>query len=139
MINTKMTEKLRSSLRIKFAIIILTAFLIVLMFPKGESIESEVTVGSVWIHEDLISSITFEILKAPKTYENEKNQAAKTILPIFLRDISVEKFYLDSLRNSNLFLAKVLYKKNIAQNSTKLLSDESYSTLYKFVHKKKSF
>jgi len=139
MINTKMIEKLRSSLRIKFAIIILTAFLIVLMFPKGESIESEVTVGSVWIHEDLISSITFEILKDPKIYENEKIQAAKTILPIFLRDISLEKLYLDSLRNTNSFLAKTLLKNNNARNTTKLLSDESYTTLIKFVHKQKSF
>ncbi|MBI5729638.1 MAG: HDIG domain-containing protein [Ignavibacteriales bacterium] len=137
--NSKTVEKLRSSLRVKFVIIFITAFLIVLMFPSGESIESEVTVGSVWIHEDLISSITFEILKDPKTYENEKNQAAKTILPIFLRDISLEKFYLDSLKDSNLFLFKVLSKSNNAQNSTKLLSDESYSTLYKFVHKQKSF
>lgn len=139
MMNSKTVEKLRSSLRVKFVIIFITAFLIVLMFPSGESIESEVTVGSVWIHEDLISSITFEILKDPKTYENEKNQAAKTILPIFLRDISLEKFYLDSLKDSNLFLFKVLSKSNNAQNSTKLLSDESYSTLYKFVHKQKSF
>jgi len=137
--NSKIAEKLRSSLRVKLVIIFITALLIVLMFPRGESIESEVTVGSVWIHEDLISSITFEILKDPKTYENEKNQAAKTILPIFLRDISLEKFYLDSLKDSNLFLAKVLSKNNNAQNSTKLLSDESYSTLYKFVHKQKLF
>ena len=139
MMNSKMIEKLRSSLRVKFVIIFITAFLIVLMFPSGESIESEVTVGSVWIHEDLISSITFEILKDPKTYENEKNQAAKTILPIFLRDLSLEKLYLDSLKDSNLFLSKQLSKSNNAQNSTKLLSDGSYSTLFKFVHKQKSF
>ncbi|MFA5803217.1 MAG: HDIG domain-containing metalloprotein [Melioribacteraceae bacterium] len=137
--NSKMIEKLRSSLRVKFVIIFITAFLIVLMFPSGESIESEVTVGSVWIHEDLISSITFEILKDPKTYENEKNQAAKTILPIFLRDLSLEKLYLDSLKDSNLFLSKQLSKSNNAQNSTKLLSDGSYSTLFQFVHKQKSF
>ncbi len=137
--NTRTIDKLRSSLRVKFVIIFITAFLIVLMFPSGESIESEVTVGSVWIHEDLISSITFEILKDPKTYENEKNQAANTILPIFLRDLSLEKLYLDSLKESNLFLSKVLSKSYNTQNPTKLLSNESYSTLYKFIHKKKTF
>lgn len=137
--NSKTVEKLRSSLRVKLVIIFITVFLIVLMFPSGESIESEVSVGSVWIHEDLISSITFEILKDPKKYEIEKNQAAKTILPIFLRDISLEKFFFDSLKISNLFLAKVLLKSNITLNPSKLLSDESYSTLYKFVHKQKQF
>ena len=139
MMNPKMVENLRSSLRVKFVIIFITALLIVLMFPRGESIESEVTVGSVWVHEDLISSTTFEILKDQKTYENEKNQAAKTILPIFFRDISLEKLYLDSLKGSNLFLSKELSKSNNAQNSTKLLSDGSYSTLYKFTHKQKPF
>ena len=137
--NPKTIEKLRSSLRVKLLIIFVTALLIVLMFPRGESIESEVTVGSVWIHEDLISSITFEILKDPKTYEDEKNQAAKTILPIFLRDVSLEKLYLDSLKRSNLSLSKVLSKSSNAQNLTRLLSDESYSTLYRFVHRQKAF
>ncbi|TSA25817.1 MAG: HDIG domain-containing protein [Ignavibacteriales bacterium] len=137
--NSKMVEKIRSSLRVKLVIILITALLIVLMFPRGESIESEVTVGSVWVHEDIISSITFEILKDPKTYEREKIQVARAILPIFLRDISLEKLYLDSLKDSNLFLTKVLSKNNNAQNSTKLLSDGSYSTLYKFTHKQKPF
>ena len=134
-----MVEILRSSLRIKFVIIFITALLIVLMFPSSKSIESEVTVGSVWIHEDLISTSTFEILKDPKTYENEKIQTAKTILPIFLRDLNLEKLYLDSLKVSNSFITKALSKKSNVQNPTKLLSDESYSAFYNFVHKQKSY
>ena len=77
MITPEFKSKLRTSKRIKILVVLLTIFLIVLMFPKGESLESEITVGSIWIHDDLIASTTFEILKDPKIYEAEKNLALK--------------------------------------------------------------
>ncbi|MEW6654835.1 MAG: hypothetical protein AB1394_15385, partial [Bacteroidota bacterium] len=59
---------LRRSKRIKILLVFFTILTVVLLFPKGESLESEITVGSIWIHEDLIAATTFEILKDPKVY-----------------------------------------------------------------------
>ena len=47
------------NLKLKFLLAVVTVILIVLMFPKGESIESEVSVGAIWIHDDLIASFSF--------------------------------------------------------------------------------
>ena len=54
-------NKLKTSYRVKLLLLLLTIGLIVFMFPKGEALESEVNVGSIWIQEDLIASTTFEI------------------------------------------------------------------------------
>jgi hypothetical protein len=65
-------EKIQKSRRIKLLMVIATIILIVLMFPKGESLESEIAVNSIWIEDDLIASMSFEILKDPLEYEREK-------------------------------------------------------------------
>lgn len=108
--------------------------LIVLMFPQGESIESEVTVGSIWIREDLIASTTFEILKDPKVYEKEKAAAARNIYPIFLKDKGLATIYLDSLKKYNVFLKALLTKnRGIVKNST-FLSDNSFAVFHKLAN-----
>jgi hypothetical protein len=52
-------EELKSidNLKLKILIGLFTVIFIVLMFPKGESIESEVSVGSIWIHDDQFSCL----------------------------------------------------------------------------------
>ncbi|MCX7798339.1 MAG: HDIG domain-containing protein [Melioribacter sp.] len=92
---------LRENPKVKLFIILFTIFLIVLMFPKGESIESEVNVGSVWIKDDLIASKTFEVLKDPVVYEKEKQEAAAKVLPIFVRNNNLSMSIIDSLRKYN--------------------------------------
>ena len=37
---------------IKILIAIITVILVALMFPKGESIESELTEGAIWLNDD---------------------------------------------------------------------------------------
>ncbi|KAF0152973.1 MAG: metal dependent phosphohydrolase [Ignavibacteria bacterium] len=88
---------LRRSKRIKILLIFITILTIVLLFPKGESLESEITVGSIWIHEDLIASTTFEILKDTKIYEAEKNLALKNVYPIYVRDTALQSKMIDSM------------------------------------------
>lgn len=129
--------KLRSSLRIKLIIVFITVILVVLMFPHGESIESEVAVGSVWIHDDLIASTTFEILKDPVQYENEKLNAARMIQPIFLRDNNLANIYLDSLKKYNVFLSKIFLKNSGTAKDLTFLSDNSYGVFYKLYHQQK--
>ena len=74
----------KTSERVRFTIALVTVLLIVLMFPKGESIESEVNVGSIWIHDDLIASFSFPILKDPNIYRAEIKEAEASIYPVFV-------------------------------------------------------
>ena len=98
-----------NSLRIKILIVLVTILLIVLMFPKGESIESETTIGSIWIQDDLIASTTFPILKNTEVYENEMQQAANAVIPIFYLDDSVSVQVKDSLIEYSQKLKNFIY------------------------------
>lgn len=123
MITPEVKSKLRTSKRIKILVVLFTISLIVLMFPKGESLESEITVGSIWIHDDLIASTTFEILKDHKIYEAETNLALKKVMPIFERDISLQKQMLDSMASYNSFLVKLFNRANFTSENSILSKD----------------
>ncbi|MFA3782513.1 HD family phosphohydrolase [Melioribacteraceae bacterium 4301-Me] len=120
--------KLKSSLSIKLLILFLLVSLIVLMFPMGESIESDVSVGSIWIHDDLIASKTFEILKDPETYNKERQEAASKVYQIFVLHKDALDTTLDSVKNFNKVLIRKLdesikLKNNDEANSTFLSKD----------------
>jgi putative nucleotidyltransferase with HDIG domain len=99
MISDKTKNKIKESRRLKFLIAVITVGLIVLMFPKGESLESEVTVGTVWIQEDLIAQFTFEVLKPNEEYLREQVNAAAEVKPIFVYDKNASDKAFDSLKN----------------------------------------
>ena len=88
-----------SSNKIKILIFLFTLILIVLMFPKGESLDSEVAIGSIWTKPDLIASKSFEILKDPKVYEAQKQRAAAKVYPIFVKEKDARKKCLKNLDN----------------------------------------
>ncbi|MFA7418852.1 MAG: HDIG domain-containing metalloprotein [Melioribacteraceae bacterium] len=124
MITPEVKSKLRTSKRIKILLVVTTIILIVSMFPKGESLESDITVGSIWIHEDLIASTTFEILKDTKIYEAEKNLALKRVLPIYQRDLTLQKKMLDSMENYSQHLLQTLGQPNFVSEN-EVLSKEA--------------
>ncbi|OGU36386.1 MAG: hydrolase [Ignavibacteria bacterium GWB2_35_6b] len=97
--NTEEKNRLETSMRIKILLVLVTIILIVLMFPKGESIESDVSVGTIWIQDDLIASTTFEILKDPEIYAREKKNASENIHMIFQKNESLRQTVKDSLKN----------------------------------------
>lgn len=135
-------SKLITSKRIKILIVLFTIILIVMMFPKGESIESEVTIGSIWIKDDLIASTTFEILKNNEQFEREKLQAANRVFPIFLRDNSITSVTIDSINKDNRRLLEILAKGvelNIVSNRTLSISDQSLNTFFRLHTKPNSF
>ncbi|MDP2037455.1 MAG: hydrolase, partial [Ignavibacteria bacterium] len=123
MIAPEVKSKLRTSKRIKILIVLLTIFLIVAMFPKGESLESEITVGSIWIHDDLIASTTFEILKDPKIYEAETNLALKKVMPIFQRNIALQNQMIDSMGKYSSQLVKHFSREDFTSDNSVLSKD----------------
>lgn len=67
----------------KIIIGLITVILIVMMFPKGESIESEVTEGAIWTNDDLIAPFSFPIIKEKQTYQKEVLDAERSVYPVF--------------------------------------------------------
>lgn len=132
---------MRQSLRLKILIIIVTIILIVMMFPKGESIESGVTVGSVWIKDDLIASTTFEVLKSSDVFQTEQMQAASRVQPIFLRDNSISSLTIDSLRKYNRVIPNLIDSRRIEGESTNtaFLSNNSFEIFSRFKRRAASF
>lgn len=82
MSNTKESTK-PTGLKRKLIIGIITVILIVMMFPKGESIEFEVSEGAIWTNEDLIAPFSFPIIKDKQEYLNEVATAEKSVYPVF--------------------------------------------------------
>lgn len=125
-------EKIQKSRRIKLLMVIATIILIVLMFPKGESLESEIAVNSIWIEDDLIASMSFEILKDPLEYEREKTAAMEFVDEIFVKKIHLPQQVQDSLKSFNNYFLSILdseiYLKNNKSSNKTFLSSDSYST-----------
>ncbi len=85
-----------------------TILLIVFMFPKGESIEFEVSEGSVWLYDDLIAPFSFPIMKSEELYRAEVEEAKRTVYPIFFDEITNKQKSIESLTNYNTYLVQVL-------------------------------
>lgn len=101
-------QQVKESRRVKIVLLVFTVILIVLMFPRGESIDSSVEVNSIWIKDDLIASQTFEILKDRSSIEKERLIAANKIYPIYLKNNLVQKNALESFEANNHKLLKCL-------------------------------
>ncbi len=80
---------MKESIRVKILLFIITVGILVLFFPHGESLDANVSVGSIWTKEDLIAPMSFEILKDPQQYEEERQKAAAKVNPVFVKKDSV--------------------------------------------------
>jgi len=116
---------------IKFLLFFVTVILVVLMFPRGESIESEVAVGSIWTKKDLIASITFEVPENPVVYKKKLNYIARHTPPVFSSEDQILKNQLDSLKKFKIVLLKSLDSSivNPAFPNKTLLSDSTFQKL----------
>ena len=96
-------EKLKEkdSSKIKFFIGLFTVLLIIFMFPKGESIESEVSVGSIWTQNDLIADFSFPVKKDLVVYNDEIKRMEAGVYPIYLEKKDARRQAIRTLRNYN--------------------------------------
>lgn len=123
-------EWLATSIRIKITIFLATVVLIVLMMPRGEAIEFEVSVGSVWLQEDLNAEFTFEVMKGATDYKREVTAKAKAVLPVYLYDESVAGRIRDTLEQFHERLVEELDKaiasKSAEPENMLMLSSQSF-------------
>ncbi len=138
----KKQSRLKESLRVKILLGLITVIVIALMFPKGESIESDVSVGSIWMHDDLIAPFSFPVLKDQNVYKAEVKAAEEAVYPVFLIKSSKQQKALDSLKAYNSYLlttldSAVVGKRDIDYNTT-FLSSEYFNT-FKEIRKQEIF
>ncbi len=131
----KKQSRFRNSLRIKLLIGLVSVILIALMFPKGQSIESDVSIGSIWIHDDLIAPFSFPILKDPAIYKAELKAASESVYPVFVKKDDELQKSIDSLKSYDTYLLKTidssLTNKNLQNSNPTFLSSPSFSTFKK--------
>ncbi|MCH8325252.1 MAG: HDIG domain-containing protein [Bacteroidetes bacterium] len=96
-------EKLKEkdSGKIKFFIGLFTVLLIIFMFPKGESIESEVSIGSIWTQNDLIADFSFPVKKDLSVYNDDIKRMESGVYPIYLEVKNARREAIRKLRNYN--------------------------------------
>lgn len=128
-----MAEKfnIRTSLRIKVLLGLVTVISIAFMFPKGESIETEVAVGSIWINDDFIAPFSFPIIKESEIYKAELKAAEESVYPVFLESEKGLKFAVDSLLSYSSYIIRIIdeainNETNVNNNPT-FLSTESFN------------
>jgi len=132
----------KNSLRVKLLILFGAVIFIVFMFPKGESIESEVNVGAIWIQDDLIAPFSFPIIKDPEIYKAELKRAASHVYPIFIKEENVARYSIDTMRKYSEALinsADSVVKNDLPETcNPSFLSSSSFKTLVELRRKEKS-
>ncbi len=131
----KKSFNIKKSLRIRILLGLITVILIILMFPKGESIESEVTVGTIWTHDDLIAPFSFPVFKDPKLYREQLQSAENSVYPVFVKQGSEVKTAIDSLAQYSKFLIEII-DKDLTNDSLKNLNPTflSHDSFNKFLN-----
>ncbi|MBD3410214.1 MAG: HDIG domain-containing protein [Ignavibacteriales bacterium] len=124
--------KIKESKRVKILMLAATAAALTVMFPTGESLESEVPVGSIWIQDDLIADFSFPIYKDKQLYRRQLEEAKEDVLPIFLKTSTPAETARDSLARYNATLRETI-DGNLASEDTlfqppTFLSAASYKT-----------
>ncbi len=134
--------RFKESLRIKLFIGLVTVVLIILMFPKAESLEFEVLEGSVWIHDDLIAPLSYPILKSPDVYRSEIEDARKSVYPVFSKNQLQATVIIDSFKIYRDYLIEI-FDKSVANSASEsvnptFLSNNSYNTLFSIYKQQKN-
>jgi len=87
---------------------IITIVVITLLFPKGESLEYEISEGAIWLYDDLIAPFSFPIKKSEEIYKAEIREAEEKVFPIFLNLTEVPGNAEDSIKSYSNYLIRTL-------------------------------
>ncbi len=124
-------KKTGKGLFTKFIMGFVTTLLIVFMFPKGESIEFEVSEGSIWLYDDLIAPFSFPIMKSAEIYRAEVEAAKRSVYPIFIDETNNKQKSIESLTSYDSYLIEVL-DKSIESNAASI-SNPTFLTTPSFL------
>ncbi len=134
------TDPSKKGIKRKILIFTITTLFIVFMFPKGESLDFQVSEETIWTQEDLIAPFSFPILKDVAVYDKELKAAEESIFPVFSR---INFSITDSINHFNKKLIETLdenLKREINDyvNPT-FFSPQSFSALITIHRDKRNF
>lgn len=77
---------------IKVGIGLVLTLVLAFLFPRGEAIEFESKVGTVWSQKDLIAPFSFPVFRDEREYGRDVEEARKRVFDVFERDtIAMER------------------------------------------------
>src|ERR1700761_8013838 len=85
---------------IKFLMMVLSVFVIVLTLPKQAKFMYEIEKGRIWTQNDLVSPYNFAILKTPQEIDNDRHVALASITPVYQLHADIEQAQLDTFKNA---------------------------------------
>jgi putative nucleotidyltransferase with HDIG domain len=74
---------------LRYALILLTVFIVTFFIPKKGKFKYEFELGKPWLHEDLAAPFSFPILKDEETLRKEQEETINNFRPFYKRDESV--------------------------------------------------
>ncbi len=118
----------RDSRMMKGGIFFLFVFVVALMFPSGESIESDYHVGTIWTDKDLIAPFLFPIYKEERDYQHEKTLAAQSVHTVFEENLEISRKNIDSLEKFFTELQSVLDARSAYLRQQELVRRNKYAS-----------
>jgi putative nucleotidyltransferase with HDIG domain len=94
------SENLRSTIWIKIGLGLILLVSCFLVFPHPESTEYRYYVGAVWTERDLVAPFSFPIYKDLHRYEIEREDAIRSVSPIYFRNDSNAQISIEATRAS---------------------------------------
>lgn len=124
------TVKTNTADLIKLLIALVTVAVIVWMFPRHQTIETDYSVGMIWSKEDLIAPYSFPIYKSENVYQKELEEARSRVFPVF--DVNAKKKegninWLDSLNRLFISLSRITEYMTLMKKES-LLPEEKRTT-----------
>ena len=114
----------------KYLMMLICVFAITMYLPKQPRFRYEFEKGKVWLNKDLVSPFSFAVLKTNSQLANDKAEALKNILPIYLYKNEV----FDLQKNAFLDEIDVKWKSNAldenAKESHKLMALKVLQKIY---------
>src|SRR6201996_3289553 len=85
---------------IKFLMMVVSVFVIVITLPKQAKFLYEIEKGRVWTQNDLVSPYNFAILKTQQEIDNDHRAALASITPIYQLNTDIEQQQLDTFKSA---------------------------------------
>lgn len=77
---------------------VISATTVFFIFPRGKQFNFDYSVGTPWLHEDLIAPCDFPVYKTELEINNEKDSIVKTFIPYYVNDTNVYNSYSASIK-----------------------------------------
>ncbi len=116
----------RKGILLKVIMGVISIIVITFMFPKGESLEYEISEGTIWLYDDLIAPFSFPIKKSEEIYKAEIREAEGKVFPIFLNLTEIPGKAVDSIKSYNSYVIQALDQ--FAESDTAPISNPTFLT-----------